>query len=171
MGNFMNDEFVKWIGVIGSVASLIGLPVAIWQIYKTRHAAEAAKDASNKTQKIISQNLLLTDISTCAKLIDDVKSYVRSERYETALIRVTDLITQLNQSQRVFSKTTTIEELDFEVFLGQLVIIRDLFERKVNSSSVKINQARINGQLSEILDELNKWIGGAKVAVREGEQL
>lgn len=171
MNNFVNDEFIKWIGVIGSVASLIGLPIAIWQIYKTRRAAESAREASNNTQKIISQNLLLTDISTCAKLIDDVKSFVRNERYETALIRVTDLITQLNQSQRVFSKTATIEELDFEEFLGQLVIIRDLFERKINNSSVKINQARINGQLSEILDALNKWIGGAKVEVREGDKL
>ena len=41
----MSSELVNWISIIGSVASLIGLPIAIWQIYKTRRAAEAATKA------------------------------------------------------------------------------------------------------------------------------
>ena len=31
----MSDEFIKWIGIIGSVASLVGLYYAIKQINKT----------------------------------------------------------------------------------------------------------------------------------------
>ena len=69
---FMSDEFVKWIGIIGSVASLVGLPIAIWQIYKTRRAAEAAEVASLQTQKSILRNLLLSDVSICIKYIEPV---------------------------------------------------------------------------------------------------
>jgi hypothetical protein len=82
----MNSETLYW---------WLGLPFAIWQIYKTRRAAEAAKDASLQTQKAISHNLLLSDVSTCVKHIEELKAFVRRENYELALVRANDLISQL----------------------------------------------------------------------------
>ena len=44
----MNSDILYWwLGILGSLASLIGLPFAIWQIYKTRKVAEAAKIIEN----------------------------------------------------------------------------------------------------------------------------
>ena len=85
----MNSEIINIIGVVGSFLSLIGVIIAIWQINKTKRIAQAAKDASDRTQKIISRNLLLSDVSTCTKNLEEIKTYVRIERYEASLIRVT----------------------------------------------------------------------------------
>ncbi len=155
----MNDEFVKWIGIIGSVASLIGLPVAIWQIYKTRRAAEAAREASLQTQKVISRNLFISDVSTCVKHIEELKTFVRNENYQLALVRINDLVSQLMQ----------IQETNFEETIEKLSKIRNDFERKLEKSSAKIKIAEVNSQLALISDDFNKLIGETKFTIQKGE--
>jgi len=169
LNNFVNDESVKWIGVIGSVASLIGLPVAIWQIYKTRRAAEAATNAALQTQRTISRNLLLSDVSTCTRNLEEIKSFVRDEKYESALIRATDLTSQLIQIQEVLKSSNQAYQIEFEETLSQLSIIRESFEKKLAKSSAKIDGVQINSKLAKVSDDLNKLIGETKIAVKKGE--
>lgn len=166
---FMSDEFIKWFGFIGSVASLIGIAFAIWQIYKTRRAAEAAKDAADYTQKFISRNLLLSDVSTCTRNLEELKLFVRIERYESAQIRIGDLILQLIQVREMLESSSYPYQIEFEETLSQLSIIREDFEKKLAKSSAKIDGVRVNSQLSKISDDLNKLIGGTKMAIEKGE--
>ena len=158
--NKMSSELVNWISIIGSFLSLIGVIIALVQISKTRRAAEAAKDASLQTQNAISRNLLLSDVSTCVKHIEELKSFVRSEKYELALLRVNDLISQLSQ----------IRERNFEDAILKLSNIRKDFERKIAKSSAKIKTAEVISQLAFISDDFNKLIGETKIAVQRGEQ-
>ena len=166
---FMSDEFIKWIGVLGSLASLVGLPIAIWQIYKTRRAAEAAETASLQTQKSILRNLLLSDVSICIKHIEEIKSSARNEKYELSLTRVNDLISQLIQIQEVLKGSNQIYQIDFDEALLKLAGIRKDFERKLIKDSVKVSIARINNQLGIISDSLNKLIGETKIVIGKGE--
>lgn len=166
----MSSEILNWIGVVGSFLSLIGVIIAIWQILKTQRIAQAAKDASDRTQKIISRNLLLSDVSTCTKNLEEIKTYVRIERYEASLIRVNDLISALVQIQQRLDGTNQIIPFEFEEMLSQLSIVREEFEKKVNKSSARINNVQINARLSEISDDLNKLIGGTVMAIEEGEE-
>jgi len=165
----MSDEFIKWIGVLGSLASLVGLPIAIWQIYKTRRAAEAAETASLQTQKSILRNLLLSDVSICIKHIEEIKSSARNEKYELSLTRVNDLISQLIQIQEVLKGSNQIYQIDFDEALLKLAGIRKDFERKLIKDSVKVSIARINNQLGIISDSLNKLIGETKIVIGKGE--
>ena len=93
----MNSDVVNLISIIGSILSLISLAFAIWQISLIKKAAVAAKEAAEQTQKTISQNLLLSNVHTCIKDLGEVQSFVRYERYDAALIRLTDLISNLNR--------------------------------------------------------------------------
>ncbi len=166
----MNGETLYWwLGLLGSIASLIGLPVAIWQISKTRRAAESAKDAAIQTQKVISRNLLLSDVSTCTRNIEEMKAFVRSGKYESALIRITDLVSQLIQIQEVSKSSNQPLQIEFKETLSQLSIIRKDFEKKLVKSSAKMDIVQINSQLSEISDDLNKMIGETKITVEKGE--
>ena len=166
----MNSEIVNLIGVIGSFLSLIGVIIAIWQILKTRRIAQAAKDASDRTQKIISRNLLLSDVSTCTKNLEEIKTYVRIERYESSLIRINDLISALVQIQQRLDVIEQKIPFEFEEMLSQLSIIRENFEKKVNRKSAKIDNVQINSQPSLISDDLNKLIGGTIMTIEKGEE-
>lgn len=163
----MSSDLVNWISIIGSFLSLIGVIIALVQISKTRRAAEAAKVASIQTQSVISRNLLLSDVSICARNIEEIKYFARNEKYESALIRVTDLVSQLIQLRETLESSNQSHQIEFEERLSQLVFIRVNFEKKLNKNSVKINTVQVNSQLSEISDELNKLIGKVKLVIKE----
>ncbi len=165
----MSSEIVNWISITGSFLSLAGVIIAVWQIYKTRRVAEAAKDAALKTQEAISRNLLLSDVSTCAKNIEEIKYFTRNEKYESALIRLTDLVAQLRQLKETLENSNQPHQIEFKENLSQLAIMRGNFEKKLTRDSVKINVVQVNSQLSEISDELNSLIGKVKLAIKEDE--
>jgi len=166
----VNSEIVNWIGIIGSALSLIGVGIAIWQISLVKKAAVAARDAADQTQKTISQNLLLSNVHTCIKNLEEIQSFVRYERYESAQIRTSDLVSYLYQIQQRTKNSQQTLEIEYEEMLSQLSIIREDFERKVNKSSAKINNVQINTQLSEISDSLHKLIGGTIIAIEKGKE-
>jgi hypothetical protein len=166
----MINDIIYWLSVLGSIASLVGLPIAIWQIRKTRRVAEAARDASDRTQKTISQNLLLSNIHTCIKNLEEIQSFVRYERYESAQIRAYDLISYLYQIQQRTKNSQQTLEIEYEEMLSELSIIREEFERKVNKSSARINNVQINTRLSEISNSLHKLVGGTIIAIEKGEE-
>lgn len=166
----MNSEIVNWISIVGSVLSLAGVGIAIWQIRLVKRAAVAARDASNLTQKTISKNLLLSDVKTCIKNLDEIQSFVRFQRYESAQLRTVDLVSYLYQIQQRTKGSEQMLEIEYEEMLSQLAIVREEFERKVNKPSARIDNVRINTQLSEISDDLNKLVGDTIIAIEKGEE-
>lgn len=166
----MDGELANWISVIGSILSLIGVGIAVWQIWKTRRIAEAAKDASEQTQKAISKNFLIYDVKTCLKNLDEIQSFVRIEKFESAQIRTIDLISSLYQIEQRIEGTEQKFPFEFEEMFSQLVIIREEFERKVIKNSARIDSVRINTQLSKVSDDLNKLIGGTIITTEVGKE-
>lgn len=165
----MSSDLLNWISIFGSLLSLIGVIIAIVQIRKTRRAAEAAKDASLQAQRTISRNLLLSDVPTCTRNLEQIKQFVRDEKYESSQLRIGDLILELIQIQEILKSSNQVYQFEFEEILSQLSIIRENFEKKLAKSSVKIDAVQVNSQLSKISDDLNKLIGEAKLAIKEGD--
>ena len=165
----MNSEIVNWISITGSILSLIGVGIAIWQISLVKKAAVAAKDAADQTQKTISQNLLLSNVYTCIKNLEEIQSFVRNEKYESAQLRTNDLVSFLYQIQQRTKNSQQTIEIEYEEMLSQLSIIREDFERKVYKSSARINNVQINSQLSKISDGLHKFVGGTVIIIEKGE--
>ncbi len=164
----MIDNLYWWLSILGSLASLIGFPVALWQIYKTRRIAEAAKDASIQTQKAISRNLLLSDISICVRHIQETKSFISNEEYKLAQI-LNDLTAHLIQIQEILKSSNQQHQIDFQNIFSELKKIRNRIGKKLTENSVKINKAQINSRLDIISDGLNKIIGEIKIFIDKGE--
>jgi hypothetical protein len=161
----MSNLVINIISIIGSVLSLIGVIIAIAQIRKTLRAAQSAQAAATQTQFAISRNVLLTDISTCTRSLEELKVLIRGKRHEAALIRATDLSAQLIQLQHIQHSTNDIQNINFREILTQLSILRELLERKVFQQNTEVNPVQVNSQLSQISDQLNRWIGEEKYVV------
>lgn len=165
----MNSDIVNWISIIGSFLSLIGVIIALVQISKTRRAAEAAKNASIQTQKAISRNLLISDISICLKHNEEVIFCLRDEKYELALVRINDLISQLNQIQESVEISNQNSQINLQEILFELTKIRNKFREKLGDSSVIVNKARFNNKLDIVSDNLNNLIGKTKLFIEKGD--
>lgn len=163
------ENLFWWISLLGSIASLIGFPVAIWQIVKTRRIAEITKQTTFKTQTSIFRNLLLSDASSCTKYLEEIKSHIRLKEYKFAQSRISDVISQLLQIQEFLKTGNPTYTTNFEQILRRLSIIRNDLEKNLADNSVKIDMFRVNSQIAIIQDDLNKLIGEAKIVIEEGE--
>lgn len=158
----MQVDWIDAVSVAGSVLSLLGVGITLWQIRKTLRAAQAAEAAAKETQLAIARSVFLSDVSACVRSVEELKVFVRGEKHEAALMRVTDLSTMLIQLQPLQVQQATTKTTDFTKMLSQLSLMRELFEQKVNKQEAEINPAQVNTQLSDISDRLNRMLGKEK---------
>jgi len=156
------------VGISGLAIGVVGFTFTIWQLFRTRKAAVAAKEASQKTQSSLQSNVMLVDISACIGMIEEIKTSIRNKQYNSALIRVTDLTSQLIQirqlpdfSYRIGSKMQSI--------VSQLAILRNTLEEGASNPRQTLDSVKINRKLSEISDCLNDWIGIYKYTINKGD--
>ncbi|MBP7528500.1 MAG: hypothetical protein KA801_11265 [Syntrophorhabdaceae bacterium] len=149
--------------IIGLAITILGLLVAIRQIRKTKKSADAAKDAAESMQGEIKKNVALTDISTCTRLIDQIKNFLLDQKFESARLRITDLHTCLVQLRHVDKHGPNLK-----IPLTQLGIIETSLEKHILDADHEVNVLRFNEQLSKIAKELNDWLGTLKYTAPEG---
>lgn len=158
----MDDRIVDIIGIAGSALSLIGVVVALVQIRRTLRAAQAAEAAAREVQQKISRNVLLADVSTCVRSLEEIKVLVRGERHEAALMRVTDLSSLLIQLQQLRVQHAQQRELNFPEMLTQLSILREVLELKIYKQETEVDPVQVNSQLANISDQLSHVLGEEK---------
>lgn len=161
----MISAIADWLSIIGFPIAIIGFAITLWQIYSLKRITEAAKEASEKTQSLISKNLLMVEITACVNKIGEIQLYLQQERYEFALMRVKDFSSYIEQVQGTFSASSQFSGIDFDNINSIMSEIAKKFEKKILASSTRINAASINGQLGVVSKQLNNWIGKMKVDV------
>lgn len=156
----MNDaNLFWWISLLGSIASLVGFPIAIWQLWRIKNSSEAAEDASIQTKNYITDNLLVSDTSNTLRYLNDVKHYVQNKNYAFAQFRINDVIAQIIQNQAMRKK---LDETPKAVVFKLRIIRKHLLEKVADASDKTINDGKILLELSEITDNLNELIGKVK---------
>ncbi|HKO36410.1 MAG TPA: hypothetical protein VJV21_08020 [Pyrinomonadaceae bacterium] len=155
------QTIIDLIGVAGSMLSLLGVIIAVVQVRKARKAAEAAEVASLAAQKTIANKVILIDVSASAQSVEEVKAHIRSQKFESALLRVTDLNALIIQLQHVPS-TNTPPDWQIREMLTNLSVLRDLLEQKLHDPAVVVETPKVNAELSRIADDLGHWIAGRK---------
>jgi len=158
---------MDWISAIGSFLSFIGVLVALRQLGKVRNAAESAKTASEFTSSNLQKNMAMIDISSCITEIEEIKVLIRGRRYESALLRVGDLIGKIIQLKSMPKSEGVFEINKISSMLAQLGVLRDLLEKKLHKPDTTVNPSKINGILSSISDELHAWVGENKFSLAE----
>jgi len=147
------------------LVTLAGFVIMIWQISKTHSAASAARKAAIDSRQTLQTNLMLVDISSCIKQIEEIQVLLRNDRHESALLRVTDLGSQLVQLRHHHDFSSEDSRVEFQDILSQLSIIRNGLEQKLNDSQYFIQIVRINKKLAEIANRLNDWVGKGKYSI------
>ena len=90
----MADWLTTW-GNLGPIAGLIvavgGFAIAIWQITRTRRAAEAAEQAVVATRASLAAKLTIADLVRASERIQEIKRLHREHEWSRALDRYHDM--------------------------------------------------------------------------------
>lgn len=154
------------VGISGLAIGVVGFTFTIWQLFRTRKAAVAAKEAAQKTQSSLQSNVMLVDISACIGMIEEIKTSIRNMQYNAALIRVTDLTSQLIQIRQLPDFSNQVGR-KMQSIVSQLSILRNTLEARNNEPEQILDSVKINRKLSEISDCLNGWIGVYKYSINK----
>ncbi len=84
--------------LIGSLISIIGLTIAIWQIIQAKDAAidssimaKKAKDAVSTNASEINKYLSYASVSQCERLVDEIESFLHAKNNDRLFLRLKEL--------------------------------------------------------------------------------
>lgn len=79
----------QWVGLVSDYTAvpvaIIGFGIAFYQIYKTKRAAEAARDASRTAERILGKNQLIALIHQLQRIEDEITRAVQSGAPESVI--------------------------------------------------------------------------------------
>lgn len=85
------------VSIVGSVASFAGILVAVGQLHSVKSRTKEINDTLGKTMTRVEDLNIFADINKHSQFVNEIEEYIRSGKYEQALITYKDLKDRLNQ--------------------------------------------------------------------------
>ena len=161
----MPPRLLDYLTLTGTLLSVIGVAIALFQLSRTRRAAEAAQEAASASRQAFARALLGSDVARCAGMIEEIKTLIRLNRLESTRLRVSDLMNLLLQLRQIPES-----RFNFQPVLVQLGVLRDLLEAKLTDEQSRFEASRALKTLAQISDEVNGWLGHVRFAEQGDER-
>jgi hypothetical protein len=82
----------NWVyNLINLAIAIVGFSFTLWQLYKTRKAADAARDSARQTSRGFHGLSALVDFSNLEKWTEGIILYLDTRDFSTAMLRLMDL--------------------------------------------------------------------------------
>lgn len=88
------NGFQTWIDIlslIGSIASIIGIPLSLWQIFKIKSNTDASRKAIEETKGEIQRVASISDLAKVAEIIKHIQDSISEQKDDIALFRLKEL--------------------------------------------------------------------------------
>lgn len=160
-----DKKYDSIVSIVGSVASLAGIVVAIGQILSVKSKTESINKALDKTMTQMENLTIFADINKHSQYVNEVEEYIRSRKYEQALITYKDLKDRLNQLYGYVGNRDDLKDIHNQ--LQKLIDnagndVKTLHETALRNSSYMIDGVRMVGNLEEIKTFLEQTSGEIK---------
>lgn len=168
--SFLTDYWRDWLstfGALGTLGTLIGLAVAIWQIVRTRSAADAANQAASETKDRITRLSALVDLTRLSSQSNEVLVLLREERVDGAALRLWDLRTSLVQFRHSPQGKLVMKPKQWTEMMANVRQLEEALQDKNAPSDGK--EATVTRHRKAMSDIHERLIGLAASAAYPGE--
>lgn len=86
-----NENYAKMISIGGSVASLAGITVAVYQVWELQSRTKAVESALNDAKEKMTELTIFSDVNTHSQFIKEVQTHIRTNHHGEALITYKEL--------------------------------------------------------------------------------
>lgn len=153
---FTDRKVTGWgfgfLGAIGSNASILGIVYTLYQLYKIREETALIKETSEATKRELFKLENFGDITRGISLIHETQNYLRSTKFELALIKLQELKIIIAENISITAEGDQADELRAEKTNLNLLIAS--LEKEIESQRSSIRIPKINGSLENIRDLL-----------------
>lgn len=85
------------VGFVGSIASILGILITLWQVIDTKRVAAEARDASLSTSRELRNNYYRFALQTARRLFSDIRLLIGHKNWASAALRADDLCDHASQ--------------------------------------------------------------------------
>lgn len=142
---------------IGSIASLIGIVVAIWQILKTRKSAEAARISANQTKKSVQSLINIVQVTKHCEVIKTAQQAISDNEIRLALHLLHELksaIIELHMTLSHLGKEQFVSDLQIHITSMGIDIAN--MQKSLREGSNKLKKEKITSNLENLLSTLTQ---------------
>lgn len=146
----MDSVAENWRDIIAVVAlavSFLGFSIAIWQILRTRRAAEAAEQAASAARKSLAQYLSIVDLVRASERIEEIKGLHRRQEWQQALYKYHDIRLMLSDIRARHPVLTREQRQLMQQAVDQFVTIERAVARALSAGGQPSNPNRYEGFL------------------------
>lgn len=133
-----------FISIFGTIASFGGILIAIGQIISVKSKTEVVNNAVEKARTQIENLNIFVDMSKHSQFINEIQEYVRSGKYEVALITYKELKDRLNLLLGYIENRKDLKDLHNQ--LKRIV--------ETASNDVKTLQAKVVGETVFMMEDI-----------------
>ena len=142
------------VGILGLIVSVGGFTLALWQITRTRTAAEHAEEAAVDAREVVLRRMSISDLTQAHAIIEELKALHRNQDLNEAIRRYTPLRQILTDVQATLPEES--REL-FDFAINSLMDMESDIDRAISSeNSTVIDTATFNGVLVDIQQTLHE---------------
>jgi hypothetical protein len=137
-----------YITIISSLVTIVGFIITIMQIIKTKNISNAAYTAASEAKAAITNTIIISNLSTRVKSVQEIQNDILHEKNDVALLRTKDLIHALIEiRQLILSKERAENDVITEMVV-QLSVLRRQLEAVIYKNE-KFDVLKANQKLSE----------------------
>lgn len=142
------------VGLLGLIVSVGGFTLALWQITRTRAAAEHAEEAAVAARAVVLRSMSISDLTQAHAIIEELKVLHRNQDLNEAIRRYTPLRQILTDVQ------ATLPNDSMGVFATAINSLMDMesdIDRAISSEdSAAIDIVTFNGILVDLQQMLHE---------------
>jgi hypothetical protein len=157
MVGFWDMRFADYVTLGGFVLTVVGLIVGLRQLFKIRKSADAATAAANLATQGVQTRIWISDVTAQIEYAAAVAEYIRSDKFHSALLRMTDLRASLGKIVSA-SNLPGNARPDLEAAVAELTRvekdIQSLLISGQGSAQFKYRAVAVLGELSDLLNRL-----------------
>lgn len=142
---------VNLVSIAGAVFSLAGVVIAVIQIAKVRNSSEAASAAAMEAKHDLQRVLSITEFAQIVAIIRKVKGFVRDDKFDLAIERISDIKDFLDRIH--FLNSMNVESSSFSRFKNKLDMNMSDLERQL-ARSVSLDKETFMKDMEELISLL-----------------
>lgn len=152
---WMTDYHIGDLASIAGVAiSVIGFLITIWNVRRSKSAAERAETAANDARRMIREYEALSDLSAAIAIMEEIKRLHRLGHIEPLLDRYAALRKVLTEVRKMSPAVNQTMDQTIQSAITTLVAMEDQVERS-RASGTMPDFVRLNRALSRDIDGLH----------------
>lgn len=158
------------ITIASFVITIAGFIIMIIQIRKTQKISTAAYSAASSAKLAIKNTLVISDLSSIIKSMQEIQSDILNEKYDVAYLHTKNTVHSLIATRQIINSMQASEnDIISEMITTLGGILRRQLEASINRKE-KIDILKVNQKLAEFELSLSELSAKIKFPLSEGKK-